>query len=156
VIAGERTLREIYYRGFEIAVKESSPRTIMTSYNRINGIYTSEDKNLLTEILRYQWKFDGLVMTDWFGGQNAPGQIRAGNDLLEPGESQEIKVIIPLENLASFVPETGWVVDSGEYTFRIGSSSRDIRQEIRLPGIPEWIVPLHAPLPWPESRLLPR
>lgn len=85
VIAGERTLREIYYRGFEIAVKESSPKTIMTSYNRINGTYTSEDKDLLKDILRYQWKFKGLVMTDWFGGQDAAAQIRAGNDLLEPG-----------------------------------------------------------------------
>ncbi len=93
VIADERTLREIYYRGFEIAVKESSPKTIMTSYNRINGVYTSEDKTLLTEILRYQWKFNGVVMTDWFGGQDAPGQIRAGNDLLEPGRRWQRRAI---------------------------------------------------------------
>jgi len=94
VIADERTLREIYYRGFEIAVKESSPKTIMTSYNRINGVYTSEDKNLLTEILRYQWKFKGLVMTDWFGGQDAPAQIRAGNDLLEPGRRWQRRAVM--------------------------------------------------------------
>ncbi len=94
VIADERTLREIYYRGFEIAVKESSPKTIMTSYNRINGIYTSEDKNLLTDILRYEWKFDGVVMTDWFGGQDAAAQISAGNDLLEPGKRRQRRAII--------------------------------------------------------------
>ena len=94
VIADERTLREIYYRGFEIAVKESSPKTIMTSYNRINGIYTSEDKNLLTDILRYEWKFDGVVMTDWFGGQDAVAQISAGNDLLEPGKRRQRRAIV--------------------------------------------------------------
>ncbi len=94
VIADERTLREIYYRGFEIAVKESSPKTIMTSYNRINGIYTSEDKNLLTDILRYEWKFEGVVMTDWFGGQDAVAQISAGNDLLEPGKRRQRRAII--------------------------------------------------------------
>ena len=94
VIADERTLREIYYRGFEIAVKESSPKTIMTSYNRINGIYTSEDKNLLTDILRYEWEFDGVVMTDWFGGQDAVAQISAGNDLLEPGKRRQRRAII--------------------------------------------------------------
>jgi beta-glucosidase len=69
---------------------------------------------------------------------------------LEPGESQEIHIAIPLESLASFNPDIGWMVDSGDYTFRIGSSSRDIRQEVRLPGIPKLILPLPFRLPLPK------
>ncbi len=85
----QRALREIYLRGFEIAVKEGGAKSVMTSYNRLNGIYTPNSYDLCTKVLRCEWGFDGVVMTDWFStnaGQGSnPGCIRAGNDLIMPG-----------------------------------------------------------------------
>ena len=90
----QRALREIYLKGFEIAIKESAPWTVMTSYNYINGIYTSESKDLVTTILRDEWGYQGTVMTDWFGGKDGAKQMWAGNDMLQPGKAEQFDSIV--------------------------------------------------------------
>ena len=90
----QRALREIYLKGFEIAIKESKPWTVMTSYNYINGVYTSESKDLVTTILRDEWGYEGTVMTDWFGGKDGARQMWAGNDMLQPGKPEQFDSIV--------------------------------------------------------------
>ena len=93
----QRAAREIYLRGFEIAVRESDPWTIMASYNQVNGQYSMGNHDLLTRILREDWGYKGMVMTDWIGirkGLRTIDEVHAGNDLLEPGQPAQVNEII--------------------------------------------------------------
>ncbi len=95
---GERALREIYLRGFETAVREGGAKGVMTSYNRINGVYTPNSHDLCTKALRQEWGFQGVVMTDWTstmkGRASAAAALRAGNDLIMPGNIGDKRAVL--------------------------------------------------------------
>lgn len=97
-IISERALREIYLKGFEIAVKESAPLAVMSSYNLINGVHSANNYDLLTNVLRREWGYQGMVMTDWNttfeGGACSDLCIRAGNDLIMPGRKADVDAVI--------------------------------------------------------------
>ncbi|HIL97359.1 MAG TPA: glycosyl hydrolase [Pseudomonadales bacterium] len=99
-VVDERTLREIYLPGFEITVKQSNPWTIMCSYNKLEGVYLSENKRLLTDILRHEWGFSGLVVTDWGATHDRVQGIRAGQDLEMPssGMVNTSKILAAIED----------------------------------------------------------
>ena len=90
----QRALREIYLKNFEIAIKEGNPWTVMSSYNILNGEYTQQSYDLLTTILRDEWGWDGIVMTDWGNKQGTVKSVKAGNDVMEPGNQTEMERIL--------------------------------------------------------------
>lgn len=99
-VVDERALREIYLTGFEIAVKEGHAKSIMSSYNRINGVYANEDRHLLKEILRDEWGFDGFVVTDWGGSNDHVKGVEAGSNLEmpAPGLDSAREILRAVEN----------------------------------------------------------
>ena len=90
----QRALREIYLKAFEIMVKESNPWTIMTSYNKLNGPYVVQNHELLTTIVRDEWGWKGMYVSDWGGGDNAVTAMLAGNDMLQPGSDMQYQAIL--------------------------------------------------------------
>ena len=90
----QRALREIYLRAFEIMIKESNPWTIMTSYNKLNGPYAVQNHELLTTIVREEWGWKGMYVSDWGGGDNAVAAMKAGNDMLQPGNDKQYQDIL--------------------------------------------------------------
>ena len=105
----ERARREIYLKGFEIAVKKSHPKTVMSSYNMVNHIYTANRHDLLTDILRSEWGFEGLVMTDWGSTNEKAGRPEktapSGNDLIMPGSDYDRECILKAIKSGEMTPE---------------------------------------------------
>lgn len=93
----QRALRELYLKGFEMMVRNSNPWTVMSSYNKINGVYAQGNKGLLTNVLRNDWGFKGIVMTDWIGKRKdlpIENEVAAGNDLMMPGYPAQVEDIV--------------------------------------------------------------
>lgn len=106
----QRALREIYLKGFEIAVRKSRPATVMSSYNQLNHVYTANRHDLLTDILRCEWGFEGLVMTDWGSCHEGAGSAAlcaaAGNDLIMPGGAWDKEQLLAAIHSGALPPET--------------------------------------------------
>ena len=112
----ERALREIYLRGFEICVREAKPMTVMSSYNKINGVHTSSHYELLTEVLRGEWGFDGLVMTDWGSQSTKVLDLHAGNDLIMSGYRTQPLLAAMNGETPAFAPD-GYVEEATHNVF---------------------------------------
>jgi len=130
-VVGERALREIYMKPFEICIRRSDPTAVMTSYNLLNGVHTSEREDLLRQVLRQEWGWDGVVMSDWvidilhskknkYPGEQAVPSVAAGNALFMPGSSGNVKSLLKavkggttltrqqLEEGAAYIIQTVW------------------------------------------------
>ena len=93
-VISARALRELYLKNFEIAIKKAKPWTVMSSYNKLDGKYTQQSEDLLTKVLRDDWGYQGIVMTDWGSKAATADATAAGNDLMEPGNDTEIQRIV--------------------------------------------------------------
>ena len=140
-IVSERALREIYLKGFEIAIKESQPMSIMTSYNMVNGVHTANSYDLCTKVARDEWGFAGAIMTDWTttvastrGECSARGCMRAGNDMVMPGLPEDVESIktaladgsLPVEKLKRCIYNTvKLALASNQYTHRKCYTGKD-------------------------------
>ena len=173
-VLDERTLRELYLTGFEIVVKEAKPKTIMTSYNLINGTYANENAHLLQDILRKDWGFDGAVVTDWGGSNDHALGVKNGSTLEMPcpggdsirelmkavqdGKISEADVDARLDELLELVLSTHAAVEKAPRTFDAAAHHKLARR-----AAAESIVLLRNEggiLPparrWPSSATLPR
>ena len=123
-IVSERALREIYLKPFEIAIKEGSPKSIMTSYNLVNGVYTAESYDLCSDLARGEWGFDGLIMTDWNGGSaDTYKAIHAGNDLIMPGGSNKVlSILLALKTIEPEFDGRGQVVMEMQHPFPVANA----------------------------------
>jgi beta-glucosidase len=133
-------MREIYLKGFEIAVKESQPHALMTSYNLLNGVHTSERRDLIEDILRAEFGFRGIVMTDWIVGALNSGKKKypvpnaariavAGGDLVMPGGSGDLKAI--LEGLKDGTVTRRQLIINGTRVFRLAKKLTEEAEEAR-------------------------
>ncbi|ULH17220.1 glycoside hydrolase family 3 C-terminal domain-containing protein (plasmid) [Deinococcus sp. KNUC1210] len=147
----ERALRELYLRPFEMVVKDAQPWAIMTAYNKLDGTYASEHPRLLEGILRGEWKFDGLVMSDWGGTHSAGASVRAGLDLEMPGPSRARTTLLSeaehdpatraavrqsARNVLRLIERTGTFADPRDVSDSAekGEEAPDIRALIRRAG----------------------
>ena len=122
-----RTLRELYLPAFEIAVKEAAPKTVMCSYNKINGVYSSDNKALLSDILRKEWGFRGVVVTDWGAMHDRTAGFRAGCDLMMPGGSAYGEKTAAKAVKDGILPES-YVTDSAERVAQLAQESCKVRK----------------------------
>ena len=143
-VLDERTLREIYLTGFEIAVKEGKARSIMSSYNEINGVYANENYHLLQEILRDEWGFDGFVVSDWGASNDHVEGVRAGSHLEMPttGGDSDLELV--------------QAVREGKISEEIINQRVDEMLDVILP-VTKAVAPLEGPLTWtPTTKWRPR
>lgn len=112
-VVDERALRELYLPAFEMSVKEAQPKTVMCSYNRLNGVYLSDNKRLLTDILRDEWGFEGLVVSDWNATNNRVEGVRAGMDLEMPAScgSNDRKIVAAVKDGSLSIEELDIMVE---------------------------------------------
>lgn len=144
-IVSERALRDLYMRGFQIVIKEAQPHAVMTSYNLLNGEHTSQRADIIKQVLREEWGFQGIVMSDWVtpgiptGQTNkypyacASGSIKAGNDIMMPGGAGDhADLMDALSNPEHPYPITR--EDLKECAYRVASMARKLQRERKNGG----------------------